>query len=176
MQGVTNQRQSRSEMDGFVNWIKKNWLVVIGIAVVVPLLYRYLKDQVQLNKVQNEEIKGENQIIENVNPETRAIKANAITTNIAVQNASADLAHHLGTKYSDTGNWYDIFNPRGWTENDKKVMEILKYQVRNYHLVERLYFEVHTKRHNLKDDVNKLLDASELVQLKEYYKKYGKVW
>jgi hypothetical protein len=173
---ATNYKQSRSEMYGFVDWIKKNWFFILAVLVVLPLVYRYLKDQIQLNKAQNEEIKGENQVIENVNPETRTLKANAITTNVAVQNAAADLAHHLGTKYSDTGNWYDIFNPRGWTENDKKVLEVLKYQVRNYHLVERLYFEVFTKRHNLKDDVNKLLDSAQLVQLKEYYKKYGKIW
>ena len=173
---VGNYNKSRSSVDGFIDWIKTNWVVVLGVLVIVPLAYRYLKDQIQLSKVQNEEIKGENQVIEYVNPETRKQTANKITTRVDVQNAAADLAHHLGTKYSDTGNWYDIFNPRGWTENDKEVIAILKYQVRNIHLVERLYFEVYSKRRNLKDDVNKLLDSTELAQLKEYYKKYGKVW
>lgn len=170
------RNSSRSQLNGFVDWLKINWVIVLGALLVVPLVYRYLKDQIQISKVQNEDIKGENQMLDNVNPETRTNNANKITTNKAIQNAAADLAHNLGTKYSDTGNWWDIFNPRGWTENDAEVLKILKYQVRNYHLVERLYFEVYSKRHNLKDDVNKLLDAKELADLKTYYKKYGKVW
>lgn len=176
---VANQRnrnKNRSDLDGFFNWVRTNWIVVLGLLLGVPFVYRYMKDQVQITKVQNDEIKGENQVLENINPVTRASAADKITTNKGVQSAAADLAHHLGTKYNDTGNWYDILNPRGWFENDDKVLSILKYQVNNYHLVERLYFEVYSKRRNLKDDVNKLLDAPELVQLKEYYKKYKKVW
>jgi hypothetical protein len=176
MHAVNYRNKNRSQLDGFFNWVKTNWVVVLGMLLVVPLLYRYLKDQAQITKVQNNEIKGENQVLENINPETRTNNANKITADKGIQNAAAELAHHLGTKYSDTGNWYDIFNFRGWTENDTEVLRILKYQVRNYHLVERLYFEVYSKRRNLKDDVNKLLDAKELVQLKEYFKKYGKVW
>lgn len=163
-------------MNGFFNWFKINWFFVLAILMFFPLVYRYLKDQLQLNKLQNEEIKGENQVIDNINPIKRQESANTITIDKGVQTSASDLAHHLGTKYSDTGNWYDIFNPRGWTENDKKVLEILKYQVRNIHLLEKLYFEVYTKRRNLKDDVNKLLDAKELSELKTFYKKYNKIW
>jgi hypothetical protein len=167
---------SHSSKDGFFDYVKKHWIYIIAMILIVPYLYRYLVGQVQKSKVQNNEIIGENQVIENLNPETRQNRADKITLNKGVQNAAADLAHHLGTKYSDTGNWYDFLNPRGWTENDDKVLEILKYQVRNYHLLEKLYFEVYSKRRNLKDDVNKLLDVKQLVQLKEYYKKYIKVW
>lgn len=174
---VANYRnKNRSQLDGFFDWIKTNWIFVLGALLIVPLVYRYLKDQVQLNKLQNEDIKGENQVIDNVNPVIRETNANAITTRVDVQNAASELAHHLGTKYSDTGNWYDIFNPRGWTENDVEVLKILKYQVNNFHLVEKLYFQVYTKRKNLKDDVNKLLDSKELADLKAYFKKHGKVW
>ncbi|WP_220761838.1 hypothetical protein [Flavobacterium sp. UMI-01] len=163
-------------MNGFFNWLKTNWFFVLAILLVLPLVYRYLKDQIQLNKLQNEEIKGENQLVDNVNPIVRTQNANQITLDKGVQNAAADLAHHLGVKYSDAGHWYDFLNPRGWTENDAEVLRILKYQVRNYHLVERLYYEVYTKRRNLKDDVNKLLDSKELSELKNYYKQYNKVW
>jgi len=170
------RNKSRSDLDGFINWIKANWVVVLGAFFIIPFLYRYLIDQAQQNKEKIEEVKGEVQVLENVNPQTRKENSDKITTNVAIQNAAADLAHHLGTKYSDAGNWYDFLNPRGWTENDKEVLRILKYQVRNFHLVNRLYYEVYSKRRNLKDDVNKLLDTPQLVELKEYFKKYGKVW
>lgn len=174
---VANIRnQSRSELDGFVNWLKSNWLIILAAMLVVPYLYRYFMDQSQKTNEKKEEIKGEVQLLENVNPETRKINSDKITTNVGIQNAAADLSHHLGTKYSDAGNWWDFLNPRGWTENDKEVLRILKYQVRNFHLVNRLYYEVYSKRKNLKDEVNRLLDTKQLVELKEYYKKYGKVW
>jgi hypothetical protein len=176
MRDVNRYKKKPSQIDGFFIWIKSNALTLIGFLLVAPLLYRYLRDQSQLTKIQNNEIKGENQIKENVDPDTRQLNANKITSNVGVQNSALELSHHLGTKYSDAGNWYDIFNPRGWTENDKKVLEILKYQVRNYHLVEKLYFEIYSKRRNLKDDVNKLLDNKQLEELKLYYNKYNTIW
>ena len=171
-----NYQKSRSQLDGFLNWLKSNWIVVLGAFFIVPFLYRYLIDQKQQTDEKKEEIKGEVQVLENVNPETRKSNADKITTRTDVQNAASDLAHHLGTKYNDAGNWYDFLNPRGWTENDKQVLKILKYQVYNFHLLNRLYYEVYSKRRNLKDDVNKLLDTPQLVELKEYYKQHNRVW
>lgn len=177
---VANRNQkSLSILEGFLFWIKANLglviIVVVG-AMSAPFLYRYFKSQVQNNKEQDEEIQAELQLLENKNPATAQSNANKITLDKGVQAAAQQLAHDLGVKYSDAGHWWDFLNPRGWTENDKAAFATLKYQVRNIHLVEKLYYEVYTKRRNLKDDVNKLLDTELLVELKEYYKKYGKVW
>lgn len=176
MQGARTYTQSHSKKGDFVTLIKTNWILILGVIVGGPILYRYVKEQLLLNKEQNEDIKAETQILLNQNPLTRQQQADKITLDKNVQRSAENLAHHLGTKYSDAGNWYDIFNPRGWTENDNEVLTILQVQVRNIHLVERLYFEVYSKRRNLKDDVNKLLDKPQLEKLKAYYKKYQKVW
>ncbi|OCB72711.1 hypothetical protein SAMN05192550_2814 [Flavobacterium glycines] len=179
MQVANRNQKSLSVLEGFLLWVKANLpmviMVVVG-AMATPFLYRYFKSQIQNNKEQDEDIKAEQQLIENKNPATAQQNANKITLDKGVQASAQQLAVDLGVKYSDAGNWWDFLNPRGWTENDAAVLRTLKYQVRNIHLVEKLYFEVYTKRRNLKDDVNKLLDSKELAELKEYYKKYGKVW
>lgn len=177
--GNYRNMKNLSTMGGFFLWVKKNLfaiIIVLGGAIIAPYLYRYFKGQIQKNKEQDEDIKGDLQLLENLNPKTALSNANKITMDKGVQASAQQLTIDLGVKYSDAGNWWDFLNPRGWTENDKEVLKTLKYQVRNIHLVERLYFEVYTTRRNLKDDVNKLLDVKQLAELKEYYKKYGKVW
>jgi hypothetical protein len=172
-------KKNLSLMEGFLIWLKNNipfvTVLIVG-AMSAPYLYRYFKGQELKNKEQNDSIAGQNQLIDNKNPLTAQQNANKITLNKDVQATALQLTVDLGYKYSDAGSWWNFLDPRGWTENDKKVLSALKYQVRNIHLVERLYFEVYTNRRNLKDDVNRVLDAAELAELKAHYKKYSKVW
>lgn len=160
----------------FIEWLKKNWLFVLGAIFVIPWVIRYVKQQNQALKEQAADIKSDVKIIENKDPEIQKNNANKITVRADIQATARDLAHHLGVKYSDAGNWWDFLNPKGWTENDKEVLRLVKFQVNNIHLVKRLYYEVYTKSRNLSDDVNKLLDDKELAELKAYYKKHKKVW
>lgn len=160
----------------FIEWLKKNWLFVLGAIFVIPWVIRYVKQQNQALKEQTADIKSDIKITENKDPEIQKKNADKITVRADIQATARDLAHHLGVKYSDSGNWWDFLNPKGWTENDKEVLRLVKFQVNNIHLVKKLYYEVYTKSRNLSDDVNKLLDDKELAELKAYYKKHKKVW
>lgn len=179
MHVANRNTKNLSLLEGFLIWIKANLplviMVVVG-AMVTPFLYRYFKSQIQENKEQDEKIAGEQQLVDNKNPAVAQSNADKITLDKGVQSSAKQLAEDLGVKYSDAGHWWDFLNPRGWTENDAAVLKTLKFQVRNIQLVEKLYYSVYTNRRNLKDDVNKLLDSSELKELKAYYLKYNKVW
>lgn len=160
----------------FFDWLKINWMFVLGAVFVIPWVIKYLKGQNQALKEQTADIASNVKIIENKDPEVQKKNADKITKVTHIQSTARDLATHLGVKYSDAGNWWDFLNPKGWTENDKEVLRLLKYEVNNIHLVKKLYFDVYTKSRNLTDDVNALLDEKELAELKAFYKKYKKVW
>jgi len=170
-----NKNQSTMWAD-FFEWLKKNWLFVLGAIFVIPWVIKYVKNQAQALKEQSADIKSDVKLTENKDPVIQKSNADKITLRADIQSTARDLATHLGIKYSDAGNWWDFLNPKGWTENDKEVLRLLKLQVNNIHLVKRLYYEVYTKSRNLADDVNSLLDPPELAELKTFYKKYKKVW
>ena len=156
-----NNRNQPTMWADFIEWLKKNWLFVLGAIFVIPWVIRYVKQQNQALKEQTADIKSDVKIIENKDPQIQKNNADKITVRADIQATARDLAHHLGVKYSDAGNWWDFLNPKGWTENDKEVLRLVKFQVNNIHLVKRLYYEVYTKSRNLADDVNKLLDDKE---------------
>lgn len=149
------------------NW-KKWLLILIFMLLAIPLIsliYKQIIRQVaKIKEVQND-VQKEQAFIENQNPIIAANKADKITTNKGVQKAAKDLAHHLGTKYKYTNHWYSIFNPRGWTENDKAAADILLYQRNNYKLLQRLYFEIYTYSRDLSTDIRELLDDDQKKRL-----------
>ncbi len=107
---------------------------------------------------------NEDQIADTLKPKT--------TTNAAWERVKEDtrkIVHHLGVNY----DWYD---PRRWTENDKEVAMLLMQQRPNINLVENLYYKVYTKNRNLKNDVYKLLDKTQLTQVQTYYKSKGGIF
>jgi hypothetical protein len=170
-----NRNQPKIWAD-FFQFLKTNWLFILGSIIAIPWVLRYVKKQNELGKLQTADIQSNSKIIENKDPVIQKSNADKITKVEHVQNNARDLAVHLGVKYSDSDNWWDFLDPRGWTENDNEVLRILKSEVHNIHLVKRLYYEVYTKSRNLADDVNKLLDEKQMTELKSHYKKYKKVW
>jgi hypothetical protein len=123
---------------------------------------------IQWRKKQNEEDPNDPA---NVNSITSALKPHTVSVSLwnSIVSSSDSLAHHLGTKYPS-------YDPRSWTENDKEVMKILRFQVKNFIHLEKIYFASSAPGRNLKNDVVKLLDSSELTELKSFYAKYGKTF
>ena len=158
------------------NW--KKWLyILIGILLFFPVVRFVIRQYNKFNSLENE-IDKENQtnevhqnFIQNQNPIVAQNKADKITVRKDVQAAAKELVHHLGIKYQQNPNaeWLGInwsfLDPRGWTENDKKVADILIYQRLNYSLLKRLYNEVYTKGNKLNDDVLALVDETELKRI-----------
>jgi hypothetical protein len=152
------------------NW--KKWLyILIGLIVIFPIIRFIIRQyqkfnslQVELDEKNTEVVKGKT-FLENQNPVVAQNKADKITVRKDVQSAAKQLAHDLGTKYSDKNSWWDWLDPRGWTENDKKVADTLLYQRYNYTLLKRLYNEVYTNSRNLTDDLFALLDKNELKRV-----------
>ena len=120
--------------------------------------------EVEIDK-KNTEVVKDKTFLENQNPVVAQNKADKITVRKDVQSAAKQLAHELGTKYSDKNSSWSWIDPRGWTENDKKVADILLYQRYNYWLLKRLYYEVYTNSRSLTDDIFSLLDENELKRV-----------
>lgn len=153
----------------FSNW--KVWLILTVLTLLFFPLFRFVRAQLTKNKEQKADL---DKIViwqENQNPTIAQNKADKITTRKDVQQSAKELAHHLGTMYSDNPDmsWlgvdWSFLNPRGWTENDKKVADILLYQWRNYSYLKRLYHDVYTNSRNLTNDLIKLLDDKELKRV-----------
>lgn len=144
------------------------WIAVLVIIILMFPLYRYIRKQHQKNVEQKEATEKDLSYQENQNPQIQQSKADKITTRKDIQTAAQELAHHLGTKYSDTDSWLSIFNPRGWTENDRAVAQILITQRNNYHLLKQLYYTCYSNSRDLTADVLKLLDKSELALVRKY--------
>lgn len=152
------------------NW--KKWLyILIGLIVIFPIIRFIIRQYQKFNSLQaeidekNQDVKNDQNFSQNQNPIVAQNKADKITTNKGVQSAAKQLAHDLGTKYSDKNSWWDWIDPRGWTENDKAVADTLLYQRNNYHLLKRLYNEIYTNNRSLTDDVFELLDPDELKRV-----------
>ena len=152
------------------NW--KKWLyILIGLIVIFPIIRFIIRQYQKFNSLQveidekNQEVKNDQNFSQNQNPIVAQNKADKITTNKGVQSAAKQLAHDLGTKYSDKNSWWSWLDPRGWTENDKKVADTLLYQRYNFHHLKRLYNEVYTNNRVLTDDIFALLDQDELKRV-----------
>lgn len=149
--------------------------IVLAIVAFFPL-YRFIKGQIQTNHEQDTEIDKTKIYNGNKDPSTQQQRADKITKSKELQAVAKQLAHDLGTKYSDQNSqwtspstWY-IFNPSGWTENDKEVrVALVKY--RNYYsTLKRLYHDCYSNSRNLSDDVIEKLDADDMAILKRVLK------
>lgn len=155
------------------NWMA--WLfALIGFLLLFPL-FRYIKSQLQKNEEQQKELDVKNNYTENQNPLTLQQKADKITTRKDIQGAVKDLVHHFGFIYSDNPTWswldpssWTIFNPRGWTENDKEIADILIWQRLNYQKLKALYHLYTPNQNNLDNDIRAYLDKSELQRIRMY--------
>jgi hypothetical protein len=172
---IRNSKTSKNTgVNDFLDFIKRNWIVITGLLIAVPYLKRYLDDQktaIKNNQSDNilketektTEVIKEIKVIQNANPNSQNARRRKITGSSELWAASTKLAHDFGFTYSDTGGWLDRLNPRGWTENDASIRNtLLKY--RNYFpILEKLYYEIDTNSRNLRKDINELLDDKELI-------------
>ena len=160
------QRRYSNKSNQPFDW--KKWLgIFIGLLLVFPAI-RYIMRQLQKTGETEERIAKIKSFNENQNPIVAQSKADKITTRKDIQSAANDLAHHLGTKYSDKNSFWDFFNPKGWSENDSAAAQILIKQRLNFKLLERLYYNVYSNSRSLRDDVLKLLDERELKKVQKY--------
>ena len=142
-------------MEKVVEFLKKNWWLVLGFIFAYPLITAYMRSQEAKDKVRASQDELKQLEIITSNPSLLSDALNEITTNKTIQTVALEVYHHLGYKYS----WYD---PRRWTENDKKIYELLSQF--SYIPVELTdcYFIVSQGR-SLRDDLIKVLDE-------KYYK------
>jgi hypothetical protein len=152
-------------------WRWDNWqcyLVVIAIPVIAFPLYRFIQRQSLKNEENNADIEKETQLLENSDPVKQQESANKITPNKSIQAYAREVGVKLGTFYSDAGNWWDFLNPRGWTEDDSRVADIIIYQRNNYALMQKLYNKCYSNSRNLSNDLLTLLDKNELKRVQKY--------
>jgi hypothetical protein len=165
----------------FMEFLKKYWYIILGFIFIYPIAKRYIDKQNELNleaerqntldeKTQETKIIKETRYINNLDPKKQLTARQKITGSKELWAISTKLANDFGVNSSDDNNWYDFMNPRGMTENDAEICTtLIKY--RNYFdKLERLYFEVDTNSRNLRKDILKYLDASELKRLRHSIK------
>ncbi|PWA08973.1 hypothetical protein [Flavobacterium laiguense] len=165
----------------FMEFMQKYWMVIGGLIFVYPLLKRYLAKQKELAIEQNNNLVVDQQksnatyvkeirYINNMDPKKQLTERQKITGSKELWAASTNLANDFGVIYSDDSNWYDIFNVRGWTENDREIRNTLS-KYRNYFgILEKLYFQVDTNSRNLRKDILKYLDPQELKEIRKFIK------
>jgi hypothetical protein len=152
-------------------WRWDNWqvyLLLIGIPLIGFPLYRFIIKQFQKNDEVQKDIQQQQQLIENQDPIKQQSVADSITPSKSIQSYTKEVASKLGTQYWDAGNWYDFLNPRGWSEDDTRVADIIIYQRNNYHLMVKLYNKCYSNSRSLSNDLYKYLDNDQLLRVKKY--------
>lgn len=162
---MRNNRQ-KNDTSPLMEFIKKYWLVVVGVVMGFPILLRYLKDQETNTNQNNAEEAEKNLVIANQNPLTQLEELNKITKDTFYHNLARNVAIHMGydIQTKDAG-WGSFLNPFGWTENDQKVYNELKNIINSgqKRTVTACYYVL--TRRNLSDDVKKTLDSDLLINL-----------
>lgn len=165
----TNNKENKA-----VNFVKQNWLFLLGIIVIFPYLRAFMQKmavKTQVDDVKND-IDLNSQINALDNPILQESEADKIVKNLPLaqrERLKADVkqfVHHLGINYT----WYD---PKSWTENDKEAVFILMKWVKLLPTFSSLYYSVYTQSRNLKTDFNKLIDNSEKAKMYAQQVKYN---
>lgn len=151
-----NNRKKLSVIDFLSPKVIFSILLLLGS---ILFYYRWTKKK-------NEELESNNPLNEDLNADSIKPKSTSNAIWERVKEDTRKIAHHLGVNYA----WY---NPQSWTENDSEVAQLLMQQRPNIQHVENLYFKVYAKGRNLKNDVYKSLDKSELNKVIAYYKLKG---
>ena len=156
-----------------MDFLQKYWIIIAGLIFALPWIKNYLDEMQATNKksaLENEvEVKEKKAEaikdtirLENKNPLTQKQKRMTITGSSKLWAASTQLAHHFGVTYSDDGNWYDFMRPRGLTENDEEIRNILLKYRAYFSKLEKLYFQVDTNSRSLRKDIIQYLDKDDL--------------
>lgn len=157
--------------DKVLDFLKQNWMYILGLIFIVPYIKRYLDDaetERAINKSKNEaELKK--QSIENVKtklkvvnstPKAQQFELNKVTTKPQFQNIAKSIFQDMGLNRA----WYD---PRQWTENDDDVVKALKpvKSKNDMFKVKQCYFIVSGGR-DMYVDLKTYLPASDFASLK----------
>jgi len=164
---ATRQRTVKNSANaGFLALIEKYWLVLLGLLISIPYLVRYYKNQGTIDFANNI-VQGEKVLAaQNENPVSQLGEFNKVTSNVYYHNLARNIAIHLGTDIqTKDASWTSWFNPRGWTENDEKAYNQLRFitNVGQRTTVAKLYYIL--TRRNMLDDVKKYLDSDLLIKL-----------
>lgn len=163
---MTNKRKVQSaETSPLMEFVKKYWLVVVGVVMGFPILLRYLKDQETETNKNNVEEAEKNLVIINQNPLTQLEELNKITKDTFYHNLARNVAINMGYDIQTKEATWQYLNPFGWTENDEKVYLELKKIINlgQKRTVIACYYVL--TRRNLSDDVKKTLDSDLLIKL-----------
>lgn len=162
-----NQMQNKSIADKVMDFLERYWMALLILILAWPFIRKYSMNMSASVQKTAEEIEKDRLFKENKNPEVKLSKLEQITPRTDIHSAAEQLAHHFGVKYSDTGSWLDWFKPKGWTENEKEIADIVLYQRNNYALLEKCYYVV-TRSRNLTDDILEYVDDYNLGRIRTY--------
>lgn len=191
---MRRSRIKNRQLNKLLLFIQKYWLLIIvfvGALMAVPFFVRYFKKQNVITQTANLENAVQVNSAQNatVNPTIQKKKANAFLTKYP-NLKKADL-HRLETyahgiaKALGTDAWGEhplfgvsfaplVFDK--WDEDEKEVVRILKKVPGTFPIVADLYYSVYTRSRNLKTDLLKYLDKSDLNKVRATYKKHNIVW
>ena len=136
--------------------------VVLSVILLIGSIIFYLR----WKKSKDAEINANNPTNEDNIADSIKPKSSSSAVWERLKEDTRKIVHHLGVNYP----WYDS---RSWSENDKEVAMLLMQQRPNIRHIELLYFNVYAKGKNLKNDVYRLLDKTQLNQVVTYYKLKG---
>ncbi|CAN1538476.1 hypothetical protein MCETHM1_01658 [Flavobacteriaceae bacterium] len=192
---VKNMRKGGSKLDLFFNkakiFLSKYWLLMLVLLFGLPPLIRYIRTQIALMKGNTEANKAIVNTAQNAtaNPVTIKKKTDAVqkiypnvtTTDMQRYSTVAQgVAKALGTNVEDNhivlSGTFEFFNVSALTENEDEVVRLLKTVPTTFPIVEQLYYNVHTRSRNMKNDLLKYLSKKDLDQIRAVQKKYGKTF
>lgn len=163
-----NRRKEPLKLGGFLDYVERYWLVLLGLIIGYPIIMRYFKDASTKSEINNQEEKEKLLVSASNNPVLQVKELNHVTTNYFYQNLARNVAKDLGTNIAtkEAGFWdFKWLNPATWTENDKKIYDSLKQLVNTGQVktVANCYYVL--TRRNLYDDVKQYLDDELLNKL-----------
>jgi hypothetical protein len=164
---------NKSTIDTIVDFVKINWMFIVGFILVWPWLRMYiLKTQNGTEKAE-EELAKDREYRENQNPSLRDLKIAKVfeqyghshyVSDSELIAAAQKLSVDFGTAYSDTDSAWSFLDPRGWTENDAAAFDTLAKYPADYTLITEIYYIV-TRSRDLGLDIQKFLDKEYIIQL-----------
>ncbi|MBF4491039.1 hypothetical protein IR010_00690 [Flavobacterium sp. MR2016-29] len=174
-----------------IPFLKKYGIFLIVLFLVFPYVYKYAKMAINIVKDTNLGAKQTENANENAKADPVITKAKVEAIKKAYPNVSAKrieeietsakkIAYSLGTNVDDNhvlfGGIIDLYNIRAMVEDEAAVIKELKKYTGTFPIVEEMYYKTATKSKNLKNDLIRLLSASDIKELSNFYKKAGYSW
>jgi hypothetical protein len=102
---ATNRRTNKNPLQSVADFLKKYWLVVVGVIFALPYIVKYMRSS-------QASVEANELAVLNADPVTQNQYLNQITTNTQIHQVAQDVYRYLGFAYS----WYD---PRSYYEQDE---------------------------------------------------------